>query len=227
MSTSFTPPLRTRWEEAYLAFETPEEEVKKFRSRLRRMGVERWDRTAQVLELCSGRGSGLRAWHSFGFNRVFGIDYSYAQIVAHDGPGVSLLGDVRSLPFANKSFDIAIVQGGLHHLDSAADVATTLKEMHRVVRSEGRIIIVEPWLTPFLHSVHWACDRKIIRRLWPKLDALAVMTEEESMTYFRWLTNPDELLNLITSYVTPEFLERRWGKLMIVGAPFSAKRYAR
>jgi len=53
--------VRTAWEKAYQRFETPGQEQRKFRSRLRSLGVHRWSRTSSVLEICSGRGNGLIA----------------------------------------------------------------------------------------------------------------------------------------------------------------------
>ena len=36
--------VRERWEEAYVRFETPEEEVEKFVSRLKKLGQAEWHR---------------------------------------------------------------------------------------------------------------------------------------------------------------------------------------
>ena len=36
-----------RWERAYQAFQTPEQELNKFVERLRSIGADRWDRRAQ------------------------------------------------------------------------------------------------------------------------------------------------------------------------------------
>ena len=49
------------WEAAYLRFETPEEERRKFLRRLRILGAPHWPRDAEVVELFCGRGNGLRA----------------------------------------------------------------------------------------------------------------------------------------------------------------------
>lgn len=213
------PPSPTRWERAYQAFETPEQELRKFVNRLRSIGAERWDRGSRVLEICSGRGSGLRAWHAIGFADVVGVDYSHALVSTHRGPGRCVLGDARALPLSSASRDIAVVQGGLHHLLSRPDVELALKEMGRVVGPDGRIVIIEPWLTPFLEFVQVVYQQPLARRLWRKLDALATMHEEERETYERWLSDPDGYLALVTRHVTPHVLRRKWGKLIVVGSP--------
>jgi len=209
----------TRWERAYQAFETPDEELRKFTDRLRGIGAAGWDRRSRVLEVCCGRGSGIRAWQALGFADVLGVDLSHALVRAHRGPGQYVLGDVRSLPLASACRDVAVVQGGLHHLYTRDDVELALAEMHRVVTPTGRIVIIEPWLTPFLRLVHTACEQPFARRRFQKLDALATMIEEERDTYERWLHAPDEHLRLILRYVAPQSVRRRWGKLVVVGSP--------
>ena len=209
----------TRWERAYQAFETPDEELRKFTDRLRSIGAAQWDRRSRILEVCSGRGSGIHAWHALGFTNVLGVDFSYALVRAHQGAGRCVLGDARSLPLASASRDIAVVQGGLHHLYTRDDVELALAEMHRVVAPTGRIVIIEPWLTPFLRLVHAACEQPAARRVSKKLDALATMIEEERDTYERWLGAPDDYLRLILRYVAPDVVRRRWGKLVVLGAP--------
>lgn len=211
-------PAATRWERAYQAFETPEEELAKFLGRLREIGADRWDRQSRVLEVCSGRGTGLRAWSALGFRDVIGVDYSYSLVAGHRGPGRCVLGDARAIPLASGSRDIVAVQGGLHHLFSFADVDRALAEMCRILAPGGRIIIIEPWLTTFLSVVHAVSAQPLARRLWPKLDAFETMREEERETYERWLNAPEEHLALIRRHVAPQVLRQRWGKLIVLGS---------
>jgi ubiquinone/menaquinone biosynthesis C-methylase UbiE len=154
-----------------------------------------------------------------GFRRIIGVDYSAALVLAQDCPGIRIIGDVRKLPLGSGSVDVAVVQGGLHHLFTTADVDEALAEMCRVVSPTGRIVIIEPWSTPFLRLVHFVCERRIARRLSPRIDALATMIEEERETYERWLNAPHEHLAVIRRHVTPRVLKCRLGKLIIVGSP--------
>ena len=209
----------SRWERAYQSFETPEQELRKFLSRLRSVGVGGWSRQSRVLEVCCGRGSGVRAWKALGFARVVGLDRSSTLISVQTIPGSRLIGDARELPLQTDTFDIAIVQGGLHHLESSQDVDKALGEIRRVVVPGGRVVIIEPWLTPSLRIVHWICEQPLARRLSPKVDALACMIQEERETYERWLHSPDELLGVIGRHVSPHVMRRRWGKLIVVGSP--------
>ena len=212
-------PVASRWEQAYQRFETPEQEIRKFNSRLRRVNADKWDRRLRILEICSGRGNGLRAWHALGFSDVLGVDLSLPLVATHTGPGVCILGDVRSLPLASASRDVVVVQGGLHHLFTFEDVAQALAEMTRVLVPDGRVIIIEPWRTPFLRCVHALSRQPAVRRLSNKMDAFETMLEEERNTYEQWLGSPERCLEIILKHVNPQILERRWGKLTVVGTP--------
>jgi ubiquinone/menaquinone biosynthesis C-methylase UbiE len=205
-----------RWEAAYLRFESPREEVRKCVRRLRRLGVARWSRDLEVVEICCGRGSGLRAWHRLGFTRVDGVDISPELCARYDGPGEIRVGDVRALPLPDRSRDVVCVQGGLHHLATLDDLRRTLAEASRVLRAGGRLLVVEPWLTPFLRAVHRVSEVRLLRRLSPKVDALATMVELERPVYHDWLARPAENLRAIGEWFAIRSQRRALGKLELV-----------
>jgi len=208
----------TAWEEAYQRFETPEEERAKFLRRLRRLGAPGWPRDAEIVELFCGRGNGLAALGELGFTRVEGVDLSPSLLASYRGPARVHLADCRKLPFGDRSKDVLVVQGGLHHLESLGDVEAVLREAKRVLRPGGRFVAVEPWLTPFLRLVHAVCEVRLARRLWGKLDALATMNDNERPTYERWLGAPGPILELLGRAFRPEVQRVAWGKLMFVGS---------
>lgn len=208
----------TPWEEAYRRFETPEQELRKFLRRLRWAGAPGWDRKATVLEPFCGRGSGVRAWRTLGFTRVYGLDLSFTQLGAAPG-GAWIQADARALPLADRSVDIVSVHGGLHHLPGLADVRVALAEMARVLQPEGRFLLVEPWLTPFLHLVHFCCNRRFLRRVSGRLDAFWTMTAYERIDYERWLCHPREVHGMLEERFSLVRSRVGWGKLMVVGTP--------
>jgi hypothetical protein len=74
-------------------------------------------------------------------------------------------------------------------------------------------------LTPFLRVVHTACASRALRRLWPKLDALASMNEREEVTYQAWLAQPRLIRRLLVESFVPERQFKRFGKLLFLGRP--------
>jgi SAM-dependent methyltransferase len=205
------------WEAAYQRFETPEQEIRKFVGRLRKLGSDGWSRDAQIVELFCGRGNGLHALHRLGFRHVEGVDLSPTLVAQYKGESRVQVGDCRELPFADASKDIAIVQGGLHHLPSLEDLGRTLVQARRVLKPEGRFVVVEPWLTPFLRLVHGLCGVGLVRRCSRKFDALAVMIEHERITYERWLGQPEAIRALLEEQFRIERCLIGWGKLALVG----------
>lgn len=208
------------WEAAYLRFETPEQEIRKFVRRLTKLGAAQWPRDAEIVELFCGRGNGLHALNRLGFQRLQGVDLSPRLLAQYRGPAVCTVADCRHLPFADQSKDVLIVQGGLHHLPNLPDdLQQTFAEMHRVLRKTGRVMLVEPWSTPFLTFAHFVSENWLARRLWQKLDALAVMTHYERRTYEQWLSQPQVITKLARTYFTPEQESFSWGKWNFVGTP--------
>ncbi|MEM6750516.1 MAG: class I SAM-dependent methyltransferase, partial [Planctomycetota bacterium] len=183
------------WEAAYARFETPSQEVAKFRKRLTKLGALSWDRDLDVAELFCGRGNGLQAWAELGFTRLTGVDLSAELLAQYDGPAETRVADCRALPFDDASFDVLSVHGGLHHLPRwPDDLAGSLDEARRVLRPGGRLLLVEPWSTPVQSMVHAAAARPLVRRLSPKFDAFQVMYENERDTYERGRPRPAEVL---------------------------------
>ena len=218
-SKSNSETLPDPWEAAYLQFETPQEEVEKFKQRLSRLGAAEWPREAEIVELFCGRGSGLLALAQFGFTRLEGVDLSPRLLAEFEGTVKVIVADCRKLPFPDRSRDILIVQGGLHHLPGfPEDLAQTFSEMRRVLRVGGRVMIVEPWLTPFLRFVHFICGRSLARRASKKLDALATMIEHERTTYEQWLSHPQTISKLVREHFSPLYESFAWGKWSFVGS---------
>ena len=206
------------WEQAYLRFESPEQEIRKFIGRLRFMNATKWPRNAKIVELFCGRGSGLMALHQLGFSEVEGIDLSPSLAAAYAGPGKILVGDCRQLPFENASKDILIVQGGLHHLPVLPDdLDRVLDEGARVLSKDGLLVVVEPWATLFLSMTHALSRSRTIRMLSPKVDALATMIHYERKTYEQWLSHPGPILDSLGKSFRIERCHFRWGKIYFAG----------
>lgn len=208
------------WEVAYLRFETPEQEIRKFVRRLQKVGVLEWSRRAEIVELFCGRGNGLHALERLGFTHIEGVDLSARLVAQYRGDAQCTVCDCRELPFKDRSKDALIVQGGLHHLAVLPDdLLKTISQMHRVLKENGRILLVEPWLTPFLRLAHLTCGSRLARRLSKKVDALATMIEYERSTYEEWLARPSMIRDIVCSQFVPIHQSFSWGKWTFVGRP--------
>ena len=208
------------WELAYSRFETPEEEIRKFVKRLRELGAETWPKDALIVELFCGRGNGLHALEQLDFSQIEGVDLSPRLLAQYRGTARTTVANCRELPFTDGTKDVVIVQGGLHHLPTLpGDLDRTFSEIRRVLRPNGRVIFVEPWLTPFLRLVHVVCENPLARKCSAKLDALATMIEYERRTYEQWLTQPELVLGVAEKHFAATQQSFGWGKWRFVGTP--------
>ncbi len=91
--------------------------------------------------------------------------------------------------------------------------------MRRVLRKDGHVVFVEPWLTPFLRLVHHITDNPLARRISNKADALATMILHERRTYEQWLSHPELILKIARAHFLPVHESFAWGKWNFVGAP--------
>jgi SAM-dependent methyltransferase len=206
------------WEAAYVRFETPHEEIRKFIRRLRTLGGDEWSREARILELFCGRGNGVVALERLGFTHILGIDMSPSVARMYRGAARCLVGDCRALPVRAASQDIAIVQGGLHHLPVLPDdLERVVVEVRRVLKPAGLFVVVEPWRTPFLELVHTAGCSRLGRRVWSKMDALATMIEHEGEIYRQWLREPELISSVLVNGFEPCVNRTRLGRLLFVG----------
>ena len=213
-------PIDRQWEAAYQRFETPGQEVAKFKHRLDYLGHREWSRDARVVELFCGRGNGLHALTELGFTNLAGVDLSEELLRSFSGSAPLFAGDCCELSFEDNSCDVVIVQGGLHHLlHVPEDLQRCLSEIQRVLKCSGTFCMVEPWATPFLNVVHATCRNSVARRVWRKLDALAEMIERELTTYQQWLNQPETILATIDDLFIIERQKTGLGKIMLRAQP--------
>ncbi|MFB7252437.1 class I SAM-dependent methyltransferase [Microbacterium sp. NPDC056234] len=93
--------------------------------------------TGRVLDIGGGTGIHARTLRERGFEVVL-IDPVPEHVTAAAASGVeALLGDARSLPFADGSFDAVLLLGPLYHLASREERLQALREAKRVTRAGG------------------------------------------------------------------------------------------
>jgi demethylmenaquinone methyltransferase/2-methoxy-6-polyprenyl-1,4-benzoquinol methylase len=113
--------------------------------RLWRRAVTRiLDATSQerILDLAAGTGTSSRAFAAKGAT-VVACDFSLGMLQAGQRARTSVTftaGDAMKLPFKDESFDATTISFGLRNV---AGTSHALKEMHRVTRPQGRLVVCE------------------------------------------------------------------------------------
>ena len=126
--------------------------------------------------------------------RAVGLDFSpqMLEIARHDHPGIEFLeGDALNLPFDDASFDASTIAFGLRNL---SDPVRGLREMLRVVKPEGRAVVLE-FVRPPKNLVGTAY-RVYLRTLLPAVGG-ALSGEPAAYRY---------LSDTVDSYRTPDEL---------------------
>jgi len=150
--------------------------------RWRRRAVARAEvrRGQRVLDCATGTGDLAIKFQEAGAE-VVGIDFTPQMIELAKAKAPSIrfdVADVMSLPYSNDSFDIASIAFGIRNV---ADPRKAIAEMARVVRSEGRVIVLEFGKPPRWFSLY---HRHVI----PRVGAI-VTGEPEAYNYLQSSTS--------------------------------------
>lgn len=103
----------------------------------------------RAIDVCCGTGDQLRLFRQNGI-KALGIDSSDAmlKVAARKVPRIRCLKqDAAAMAFMDQSFDVAIVSMGLHET-GWGQAQRILREIHRILKPSGRLIIVDYALTP-------------------------------------------------------------------------------
>ena len=123
-------------------------------------------RGMKVLDVGCGTGTDLEVY-SQGGCETCGVDLSPAMLKASRkrlGAGADLrLGDAAQLPFADGVFDLVLTTYTLHEMPREKR-ASVLREMIRVCRGRGRLLITDFQPGPYRFPVGWI-SRAVIRIL--------------------------------------------------------------
>jgi methyltransferase OMS1 len=142
-----------------------------------------WKAQGKVLEIAAGTGTNLKYYRQGKISDLVVVDYSPEMInvlVEKDSASQivsnALVMDAGNLEFADQSFDTVVDTFGLCSFE---DPVKVLKEMKRVVKNDGRILLLEhgkssyEWLQQrmdsnlFKHVWKWGCywNRDILKLL--------------------------------------------------------------
>lgn len=124
------------------------------------------------LDAGCGQGWYVKEMEKEGFT-VYGIDFSEKQVEKaklYTGSGNIYRGSITQLPFPDSSFDFVYTINVLHHLPSREEQVAALREFHRVLKPEGKVIIHEI-------NVHNPLFRFYISYLFPLIKSIDEGTE--------------------------------------------------
>ena len=110
-----------------------------------------------VLDVACGTGTLLDLYQQTGC-RVFGIDASAAMLeVARgklDRDADLRLGDATRMPYADGRFDLVTIVLALHEMP-AADRSAVLNEVKRVMKEDGRLLLIDSHPGPIRFPEGW------------------------------------------------------------------------
>lgn len=99
-------------------------------------------------------GEGLYALLASKAKSGVGLDLCFSTVQAARGRYPALeapQADVRLLPFADGAFDVIVSNSTLDHLESKAHIIVALRELHRVLRTGGQLLLsLDNPLNPFI-----------------------------------------------------------------------------
>ena len=158
--------------------------------------VEAW-RPGRVLDLATGSGDlALALQRRLPEATIIAADFSPEMLAVAKGKGVRepVLADALGLPFPDKTFDCVTVAFGLRNM---ADWSLALREMRRVLRSEGHLLILDFSLPA---GSFRAAYRFYLHRCLPRLASL-VTGQKEAYDYLggsiEKFPSGDEMIRLI------------------------------
>ena len=116
-----------------------------------------------ALDICCGTGdfSAAIEERSNSASKIVGLDFVYPMLsvakLKHPfiSGGILARGDALKLPIRNQSFDLCTIGFGIRNVDS---IEESLKEIKRVLRSGGKVLILEfgqPYFKPFALIYNW------------------------------------------------------------------------
>jgi SAM-dependent methyltransferase len=112
----------------------------------------------RILDLGCGVGHLLTWLSAHAPARYEGLDLSLGSLGRARAAGRDVIaGDAEALPLRDGSYDAVVCNGAAHHLP---DLAAALREIHRVLRPGGRLLLFEPVDSPLAGAVRQTLFRR-------------------------------------------------------------------
>jgi SAM-dependent methyltransferase len=113
-------------------------------------------------------GEGLTQFLQARAHGVVGMDLSFksVQLACHGETRFrGACADVRNLPFRRESFDVVVSNSTLDHFQTLEEISVSLRELHRVLRKDGQLIVTLDNLANPIIAVRNHLPFKLLNRL--------------------------------------------------------------
>ena len=142
---------------------------------------------SKILDAGCGNGKNMIYFKKNG-HTVKAIDFSDSLLKICKSKDLDVLNsDIRNLPFENNTFDNTISIAVIHHLSTNEDRIKAIKELLRVTKKDGKILITV-----------WAIEQEAQSRRTFKLGD-NIVSFEDSFRYYH-IFNEESFLNLIKEF---------------------------
>lgn len=106
------------------------------------------DKNFRILDLGCGYGRlSQKLLKNFPNIKISGIDIAERFVDLYNQQlsprGTAIKGDIRKLPFTNKSFDLVFMVTTLMYLNKKADQDKAVRELFRVLKDDGQFVVIE------------------------------------------------------------------------------------
>jgi len=144
-------------------------------------------KTAKILDVGCGFGDRIEILQAMNYTHVSGVDIDEQMVQAAQEKGLDVsLGAIEGTQFDAAQFDVILVENVFHHIDSYEQA---LDELHRILKPNGMLCIIEPKFTIFRHLLDFVTFKtptpNILKGPW-KLRYNVMLQEIESGMYPLW-----------------------------------------
>ena len=159
---------------------------------------------SKILDAGCGNGKNMIYFKKNG-HTVKGIDFSNSLLKICKSKDLDVISsDIRNLPFENNTFDNTISIAVIHHLSTNEDRIKAIKELLRVTKKDGNILITV-----------WAIEQEAHSRRAFKLGD-NIVPFEDSFRYYH-IFNEESFLNLIKDFQIEKYFWEKgnWNAILI------------
>ena len=137
--------IKEKWDADFIRyFGNKKSKMRKDYAVLKQLEILNKNKDCRILELFCGRGECQELLADRGYPYVFGMDISQALIRrAKNYSCMQACNSVR-LCYKSDTFDIVLVNEGLHHLKGINEITQCFCEIKRVLKNNGLFVFYEP-----------------------------------------------------------------------------------